>query len=181
MSIRTRFKVPPEIKEQVKAKIQEVINDDKLLNKLGDVTTKEVKLKILEGKNPKTDAPFKNPTLTAGWVKKKAQLSSTNTPLSAQAVSTREARLAFTGEWLRSIKHFIVQEGNQKSIEIRPEGKHSRYIGADGAPIGKVVDNRTIGQGLIEQGRDWRGVSQKTARRLVQLIRAFVRRKLKST
>jgi hypothetical protein len=136
-------------------------------------------LSISQGKEPDTGKPFENSELSPSWVKYKKKLAKLNKPAGSGALG-KKAKQVFTGEWLKSFRHFIVRDGDKKKIEIKPTGRHAQYKGLKGEPIGEKVTNEEIGREAILNGRDWRGISHKTMTLVVAKVRSALRRLLKT-
>ncbi len=175
---KIKVTIPKGVEDKIKKVILDITNQDELLKQVGEVARKDIVATILKGKSPATGEGFDNRILTDKWKNRKKSLSRVNTPVdSSSGGGSSIARLVFTGEWLKSFIVAIVP-GDQKSIEIFPDGDHSQYTGIRKPKIGKTVPNIKIGQGLIEQGRDWRGITAKTKGVLVKLVQSYIRREL---
>lgn len=181
MALKTKIKVPDEMESFVKKKLNEIVQDNELLNQVGDIARKDMIVEILKGNEPATGKPFASSKIGKKWREKKKELSEYNTPIDSKAGGgTSVARLAFTGQWLKSLKHTLERnKEGKKEILIFPDGDHKPYSTKSGKSKQKPISNEDLGQYLIEQGRNWKGVSPRIQKRLVNLVRTFIRRKLK--
>lgn len=182
MAFKMNIKVPKKLQLRVREKIERIIQDDEILDEVGEIARKDAVAHILQAKNPATDQKFK--PISKEWQKRKRRLSTVNTPIDARAGgATRAARLAFTGGFLKSFTHRIVRGyRNRKIVEIGPTGNRSPYRNLNGSRSkGGAKTNQELGKYLIEQGRDWRGVPTRVHKRINTAVRRFIRRKLRSS
>ncbi len=172
---RIDIRVGNGVEASIRKQVQDAIKSPDVLKPAAEITLKEIKLKITQAKEPATDKPFQNPTIGNDWKKRKQKLSSTNTPFdAASGGGTKKARLIFTGQFIKSIKYFL----SPGRIVIRPDGDHQPYKNLDGSRSGESMKNETLGQYLINQGRNWAGFPEKVRERIAQAIRNQIRREL---
>ena len=180
---KVKFSVPKDLEKKVKERIDQIIQEDEILLDLGKITQAEMIKSILQAKEPGSGQPFKNREITPAWKKRKKALSQKNSPIDSRAGGgSNLARLAFTGQFLKSFKSKIEKtKGGRKQLAIGPEGERKRYIGVKGKPLqGKMPSNDDLGTYLRDQGRDWKQFPEKMRQRLTNLVRAYIRRKLRS-
>lgn len=176
---KLKVTVGPGVQAAVRAKIDEALQDDKLLKEVGDIARADIVAQIVMAKEPATGKKFASPTITPEWRERKRRLATTNKAFdAASGGGTGSARLIFTGQWIQSIVNRVTKLGGRKVIEIGPTGKHEPYIGIGGDRIGKTITNEQLGEYLREQGRDWTGFPERARKRLVTAARNFLRRKL---
>ena len=180
---KVNFILPKNLEQDVKNKIDSIIQDDKLLKDLGEITKAEMVKSILQAKEPGSGQPFKNKTITEDWKKRKKALSSKNTGIDSRASGgSNLARLAFTGQFLKSFKVSIDKtKSGRKQLAVGPDGQRKSYVGVGAKPLkGSNPDNDTLGKYLRDQGRDWKQFPEKIRQRLTNLVRAYIRRQLRS-
>jgi len=173
-----KIKIPKEFPAGVSKTLKDFASDPKLLNQLGEIARKDIVATIIQAKEPSTGNPFKNRTITTGWRDRKKELSGSNAPLDGPAGSGKLARLVFTGQWIKSFIHKIIKKDGKSTIEIGPSGTHQPYVGVSGKKAGSAVSNEVIGDGLLLQGRNWLGLTERTQTTLRNLVRTYIRREL---
>lgn len=173
--------VNSDVEKKVRDRINAALQDDGLLNEVGTIAKNTIVATIITAKEPATGKPFANPEITPEWRQRKRRLSTVNTPFDPSAGGgSKKARLLFTGQFLKSIVNTITRIGGRKVITVAPSGTHQPYMGIRGEPVGRPIENQTLGQYLIEQGRDWAGFPESSKKRLVTAARNYLRRKLTS-
>ena len=176
---RLDVRVGPDVEASLRRRINEVIQDERLLNEVGAIAAADIKAHIVATKEPETGRNFAVPTITPEWQKRKKRLSTTNQAFdAASGGGTRKARLIFTGQFINSIIHRIGKLNGRKVIEVGPTGMHQPYVGIKGGPVGKSIPNEKLGQYLKDGGRDWTGFPARIQKRLVTAARNFIRREL---
>lgn len=176
---KVNVKIPASLEERVRRDLQEIIKRDELLNDVGEIARKSVIQSILQAKEPATGQPFKERKLSDKWRKRKAALSGSNRPVDATAAGGSSlARLVFTGQWLESFKHRIIEQQGKKVVALGPTGTHQPYKNLDGTASGKPIKNETLGKYLLDQGRNWVGIPEKIKKIMINTVRAFIRREL---
>lgn len=175
-----RITIPRGLKDSVAKEIESVIGDTKLLEQVGEIARKDTVTNVLKAIEPSSGNQFAAPLITDQWRERKRQLSKVNSPIDGAAGGgSSKARLAFTGQFLASIKATIGRVRGVRTILVGPQGDREPYKNLDGSPSSSTPTNEELGAYLIEQGRDWTGVSRQTIRAMVQLVRAELRRKLR--
>jgi len=176
-SSKMNITIPKNLQANVRRQLEEAISDPKLLNKVGDIAVKDIKAHILQAKSPETGGAFREPNITPEWQKRKRRLSTVNKAFDGlSGGGSGKARLIFTGQFLQSF-NFEIRDGG---IDIGPDDTpRSPYRNLNGSQVSNTPTNLELGQYLIDQGRDWRGVSKQARARLVNLVRSHMRRKLK--
>lgn len=180
---KINFILPKSLEKDARDKIDSIIQQDELLKSLGAIVKAEMIKMILQAKEPGTQKPFKNRTITEQWKKRKKALSKKNAAIDSRAGGgSNLARLAFTGQFLESFKVSVDKtRSGRKQLAIGPVGERKKYVGVKGKPLkGKPPSNDSLGKYLRDQGRDWKQFPEKTRSVLVKLVQAYIRRKLKS-
>ncbi len=175
---KVKVTVPAQLEKRVSDQLKSYVGNPELLNEVGVIARKDIVAQIIQAKEPATGQPFKNRNITSEWRDRKKKLSGSNPPLDGPAGSGKLARLVFTGQWIKSFIHLIKKVEGKNVIEIGPSGQHQPYVNAEGKNVGKVVDNEVIGKGQLAQGRNWLGVTERTQKTLVSIVRTYIRRQL---
>jgi len=178
--IRTNIRVPRGIESRVTRILNETLNDKDLLKEVGTIAVKNAVANISEAKQPKNKAPFKAPRVQQEWMRRKRSLVRRGArAVSGQALSSRLARLAFTGQFLRSMLESVevIDKGKGKrAVQYGPQGQRKPYPGVKSR---NTPNNEDLGDYLVEQGRDWRGVSDDTREQMAKAAQAKIRRLLR--
>jgi hypothetical protein len=182
LGFKMNIRVPKELKANTKKRIETIIQDDEVLNEVGVIARKSAVAQILQAKEPATGNKFSSPTITDGWRERKLRLSTVNTPIDARAGGgSKMARLAFTGQFLKSFIHNITRDlRGRKVVQVGPQGQRTQYRQLKGGTTKGPALNETLGQYLIDQGRDWRGVPANIKNVINKAVSAYIRRKLRS-
>lgn len=177
--IVTRVRIPKGLKTRVTRILNETLNDEEMLETIGKIAVKNAVANISEGKQPKDENSFKNPTLSDGWMDRKRSLVKQGTrAVSGQALTSKLSRLAFTGQFLRSMLESVevIDKGQGKrAVQYGPQGQRNSYSGVSES---NTPNNEELGDYLVAQGRDWRGVSEDTRKQMVRAAQAKIRRLL---
>lgn len=162
-------KVKVEIKSKFASqeKINRIIRDSGVLQKVGDAIVEEVR----DGVNPANGLPIKR--VSSKYAKRRDQLAKYNRTDPNAPLGTTRSNLTFTGQLLKSIRAFI---NAQKSIiTIKPSGIH-KGIYTSPKRRGKPVKNEDILSGQKQQGRDILRVTP----RLLNIIKDIIKKELKN-
>jgi hypothetical protein len=179
MKSKIDIKVPRGIEKNVKATLEEIIQRDSILSEVGEVARKDIVANIVQAKEPETGKPFANRTITKEWKDRKKELSKTNTPFdAASGGGSSLARLIFTGQFIKSFRSRISKATGRKMITVGPEGTRTPYKNKNGTRMGKTPTNEKLGEYLLDQGRDWLGFPERIRKRIVNTVRAHIRREL---
>lgn len=92
--------------------------------------------------------------------------------------SPSKPNLTFTGRLLDSVKSIIQAKGSSIVLRINVSGLHAPYKSSLGE-IGKPISNKKIRNYLAEIGRDPLELSKKANRKLVRIITAIIRERLR--
>lgn len=114
--------------------------------------------------------------ISSKWSKRRDRLSDFNK--TGRGFSNSKSNLTFTGQFLRSFKATI--EAGTRGIRfiIGPEGEHKGYKLVRGGRS-KGSRNADIGQGQIDQGRDYTVISEKNRQQFLKLVIGRIRREFK--
>lgn len=179
MKSKVSIKIPPGLEKKVKDTLDEIVQRDELLMEVGEIARKDIISHIEQAKSPGTGAGFANRELSSGWKDRKSKLRATNQAFDSRAGGgSKLARLIFTGQWIKSFVTIIDKENSRKMITVGPSGDHKPYKNLDGSTSGQTISNQKLGQYFKEQGRDWTGFPERIRSRIVNVVRAYIRREL---
>jgi hypothetical protein len=182
LGFKMKITVPKTLEKNVAREINRIIQDDEVLNGVGEIARKDAVAHILQAKEPATGNKFSRPTITKTWQTRKKRLSTVNSPIDSRAGGGgKTARLAFTGQFVKSFIHNITRSATgRKVVEVGPQGMRTQYRNLNGSSAKGPRLNETLGDYLIDQGRDWRGVPERIKTRINTAVRAYIRKKLRS-
>lgn len=177
-NVRVNEKSLRNVEENVKAVIDKVTKNVRMLEEVGTVIITDVKYQTRRGRSiPKDGAPFD--ALSTKWVQTRQQIAE------AQKVSdvfkAGRSNVTLTGELLDSFEIVKIAQGQ---ITIDFEGEHSPYtakmIRKDGfRQVGKPIQNKTLAKYITENGRPFVGVRLALKQRLNRIVEGFIRRATK--
>lgn len=125
------------------------------------------------------------------WAVRRSRLAEFNQP--SRFWRRFYSNLTFTGKFLSSFKTDIQKTSRGVRYRIEPSGTHPGYKNVRAGETyksgkkkgqtvparGESVSNSKIGEGQIDQGRDYRVISQRNLDKIEKTIRGRIRRELK--
>lgn len=179
MKSKVNIKIPKGIEAKVRNTLDEIIQEDSILNEVGEIARRDIIAHIEQAKEPRTGNGFAERQITDGWKTRKSKLRSTNQAFDSRSGGgSKLARLIFTGQWIKSFKTVLGKDKSRKVVTIGPSGIHQPYKNLDGTQSGQAIPNNKLGQYFKEQGRDWTGFPERIRSRIVNVVRAHIRREL---
>lgn len=179
MKSKIEIKVPKGIETKVRSTLDEIIQEDSILLEVGEIARKDIIANIEQAKNPGTGNGFENRQITKEWQNRKQKLRSTNQTFDSRSGGgSGLARLIFTGQWIKSFKTILGKDAGRKVITVGPTGIHQPYKNLNGSTAGNSIDNAKLGEYLKAQGRDWTGFPERIRSRIVNVVKAHIRRSL---
>jgi hypothetical protein len=179
MKSKVTIKIPPGLEAKVRSTLDDIIQQDEVLTEVGEIARKDIIANIEQAKEPSTGNGFADREISKGWKDRKSKLRATN-----QAYDSRSgggsslARLIFTGQWIQSFKTILAKQGSRKVITVGPTGIHKPYKNLDGTQSGQAISNVKLGEYFKSQGRNWTGFPERIRTRIVNVVRAHIRREL---
>lgn len=156
----------------VRAAFNKVIQNNQMLNEIGGFLVEDI---VTQTRNEKSVVDMKDlRLLKESWITKKKWLIKQGTTPD-EFYDEGKSNLTFTGQLLRSLKHFVIGPGR---IDLKFEGMHKPYTGKNGKPYGKQMENQTLAKYVAEQGRPFVGVRPAMRLRVIRTVKAYMKRVL---
>lgn len=168
MAIKTQLKFVS-LRKDIQGLINSNLQQVKLLNEIGEITIKDIQLQTRKGKSIPTKGS--QPDITKKWGDRRKRLATVNA--TRRSFKPYFSNLTFSGQLLDSLKVTIE---DFKSVLIRPEGDHDPYQGIKGKPLGKVIENVTLTQYLIDKKRLFLGISKEARDKIAIAVKRTFRR-----
>ena len=115
-------------------------------------------------------------SLSIEWAKRRRKLGKINK--TSKFFRNFFSNLTLSGQFLKSFKVKIKFNKKKIGYVIAPEGSHKGYKLIRGG-TSPSVDNAVIGQGLIENGRDYTVISEENKAKIAKKLIGRIRRELK--
>ena len=110
------------------------------------------------------------------WESRRSRLSTVNK--TSKFFGKTRSNLTFSGAFLNSFKARVEFVAGKIRYIFAPEGSHPGYSLLRGGRSESVFNSK-IGKGQIDQGRDYRVISQENKQKIAKLIIGRVRREFK--
>lgn len=173
-------------KERVRKILEDAIQDDGLLNDIGNTLVTNMKAKTRLGKDPGTGGRFAPlDSSKHGTIYQRTGMSQYNK--TSEFFRAKKSNLNFSGQLIDGIKHTIERISGLKYITINSTGERTPYQNKDGTPrsggaktneeLSKI--HRKEGAGKSKVIRNFLGVSEKMKQQVINKVRAQLRRMLK--
>ena len=172
--IRFKIKDVKKASKDAEKIIQDAIRDPKFLDEVGKLALQNMKINLLEGRDPSTLNPHKNGPAPS-TVEARERLKRYNkTPRFYKPYRS----LIFTGQLIESLS-FRIKKG-KAIVELFAKGIHRPYKNSKGKGSGKPISNQELLEihqfGIGQKKRTLIGLAEKTKRSLETTLRNQLRR-----
>lgn len=156
---------------EIFAKIRGAVNDLDLsvLPEIGELVSSRIRAVARTGKTMASGQATKMPALSASYVKDRKRWRARGEKV-GDVFSPARSNLTASGQYLDSIKTTKIDKAKAEVV-----------VGATGKRTGESLTNQKLAEYLSEQGRSIWGIDAITRRRIVSMVKADIRNRIRKT